>query len=376
MRYSRHKEARQAPNARSPRSKTSLHAHKRPSTNKQHKQRPMLTSNVALYSRRRPLCSHMCVAHAALCSLAVWAPCSNCICAPCSHCVCGRVCRRRTRLWTPKDVVFDETAKYVAVFDPLDGSSNVDAGIPTGTIFGIFEHDDKCVVEDKGYLSADELKCLVNTLKPGTGLVASGCVQEQSVRAARATRAREKHPERRERVALNERHERVALNERHAGARSTGPERRLLVHISLVRSLLVHSSFVALKVRISSPGCSPTTCVRLAKRKNRAPFVHTLPPLFTHACVSPRRYCLYPSSCLIVVTLGCGVYGRPLHRRVRARDGDRAKGGSPARPHHHGIQERCAKGRRCLRGRSPLSAEEVPVREVGVSVIMSLFYLR
>jgi fructose-1,6-bisphosphatase I len=25
------------------------------------------------------------------------------------------------------------------VFDPLDGSSNVDAGIPTGTIFGIFD---------------------------------------------------------------------------------------------------------------------------------------------------------------------------------------------------------------------------------------------
>ena len=42
-----------------------------------------------------------------------------------------------------KDVMFDETSKYVAVFDPLDGSSNVDAGIPTGTIFGIFEHDEE-----------------------------------------------------------------------------------------------------------------------------------------------------------------------------------------------------------------------------------------
>ena len=31
---------------------------------------------------------------------------------------------------------------YVAVFDPLDGSSNVDAGIPTGTIFGVFEQSD------------------------------------------------------------------------------------------------------------------------------------------------------------------------------------------------------------------------------------------
>lgn len=29
-------------------------------------------------------------------------------------------------------------AAYEAVFDPLDGSRNIDAGIPTGTIFGIY----------------------------------------------------------------------------------------------------------------------------------------------------------------------------------------------------------------------------------------------
>ena len=45
-------------------------------------------------------------------------------------------------------VMFDETSKYTAVFDPLDGSSNVDAGIPTGTIFGIFEHDEEVSRED------------------------------------------------------------------------------------------------------------------------------------------------------------------------------------------------------------------------------------
>ncbi len=32
-----------------------------------------------------------------------------------------------------KEVVYEEGSKYVTVFDPLDGSSNVDAGIPTGT---------------------------------------------------------------------------------------------------------------------------------------------------------------------------------------------------------------------------------------------------
>lgn len=33
-------------------------------------------------------------------------------------------------------------SKYVAVFDPLDGSSNIDAAISTGTIFGIFEEQE------------------------------------------------------------------------------------------------------------------------------------------------------------------------------------------------------------------------------------------
>lgn len=33
-------------------------------------------------------------------------------------------------------------SRYVAVFDPLDGSSNIDAAISTGTIFGIFEENE------------------------------------------------------------------------------------------------------------------------------------------------------------------------------------------------------------------------------------------
>ena len=66
--------------------------------------------------------------------------------------------------------MFDETSKYVAVFDPLDGSSNVDAGIPTGTIFGIFDHDEECVVNDKDEgLTEAEMVCLTNTLKVREG---------------------------------------------------------------------------------------------------------------------------------------------------------------------------------------------------------------
>lgn len=37
--------------------------------------------------------------------------------------------------------VVGESGSYICVFDPLDGSSNVDAGVPVGTIFGIFKED-------------------------------------------------------------------------------------------------------------------------------------------------------------------------------------------------------------------------------------------
>lgn len=82
------------------------------------------------------------------------------------------------------DVLIEETGgKYVAVFDPLDGSSNVDAGIPTGTIFGIFEEDPNtvCDLPDGAGDSDDFAKCLVDTLKPGNSLVASGyCLYSSS----------------------------------------------------------------------------------------------------------------------------------------------------------------------------------------------------
>lgn len=53
-------------------------------------------------------------------------------------------------------------AKYCVVFDPLDGSSNIDAGVNIGTIFGIY------LVKpgSKGTLS--------DVLRPGREMVASG----------------------------------------------------------------------------------------------------------------------------------------------------------------------------------------------------------
>merc|ERR1712176_312951 len=76
-----------------------------------------------------------------------------------------------------KEIIVEEGQKYVAVFDPLDGSSNVDANIPTGTIFGIYEEPDGCVVDadGDGVVTSEEMRdCLGATLQSGNKLVVSG----------------------------------------------------------------------------------------------------------------------------------------------------------------------------------------------------------
>merc|ERR1719460_865309 len=73
-----------------------------------------------------------------------------------------------------KEIIVEEGQKYVAVFDPLDGSSNVDANIPTGTIFGIYEEPEGCAigVGDEGVVSDKD--CLDATLQSGNRLVVAG----------------------------------------------------------------------------------------------------------------------------------------------------------------------------------------------------------
>lgn len=71
------------------------------------------------------------------------------------------------------DIVVESGGHYVAVFDPLDGSSNIDAGIPVGTIFGIFDQPE-CPVDFDGNVADAERRCLQDTLQPGTNLVAAG----------------------------------------------------------------------------------------------------------------------------------------------------------------------------------------------------------
>ncbi|KAF2717010.1 fructose-1,6-bisphosphatase [Polychaeton citri CBS 116435] len=60
-------------------------------------------------------------------------------------------------------IIFDvPNAKYAVVCDPIDGSSNLDAGVSVGTIFGIFR------LEEGSKGTKDDM------LRPGTDLVAAG----------------------------------------------------------------------------------------------------------------------------------------------------------------------------------------------------------
>lgn len=75
-------------------------------------------------------------------------------------------------------VFVEETysGNYVVVFDPLDGSSNIDAGISVGSIFGVYEPSEECSVEDMD--DGDELmkSCVLNVCQPGNCLKMSGYV--------------------------------------------------------------------------------------------------------------------------------------------------------------------------------------------------------
>jgi fructose-1,6-bisphosphatase I len=57
------------------------------------------------------------------------------------------------------------TGKYILVYDPLDGSSNVDYNVPIGTIFGVYKRT-----------AEDGPGTLEDFLQPGRNLVASGYI--------------------------------------------------------------------------------------------------------------------------------------------------------------------------------------------------------
>ncbi|KAJ8421385.1 hypothetical protein Cgig2_007518 [Carnegiea gigantea] len=75
------------------------------------------------------------------------------------------------------------SGNYIVVFDPLDGSSNIDAAVSTGSIFGIYSPNDECLVSDNdSELSTEEQRCVVNVCQPGNNLLAAGyCMYSSSI---------------------------------------------------------------------------------------------------------------------------------------------------------------------------------------------------
>ena len=65
----------------------------------------------------------------------------------------------------PNPVVLDETAPYVVVHDPLDGSSNIDSNVSIGTIFGVYRREDTSIPPAEA-----------DWLRAGRDLVAAGYV--------------------------------------------------------------------------------------------------------------------------------------------------------------------------------------------------------
>ncbi|WOL14966.1 hypothetical protein Cni_G23747 [Canna indica] len=76
------------------------------------------------------------------------------------------------------------SGNYIVVFDPLDGSSNIDAAVSTGSIFGIYSPNDECLVHvgDDGTLDQVEQRCVISVCQPGNNLLAAGyCMYSSSV---------------------------------------------------------------------------------------------------------------------------------------------------------------------------------------------------
>jgi fructose-1,6-bisphosphatase I len=61
------------------------------------------------------------------------------------------------------------SGNYVVVFDPLDGSSNIDAAVSTGSIFGIYAPDEQCVID----YESDPESVMVSSLRLAFRLISS-----------------------------------------------------------------------------------------------------------------------------------------------------------------------------------------------------------
>ncbi|KAF5747595.1 Fructose-1 6-bisphosphatase [Tripterygium wilfordii] len=83
-------------------------------------------------------------------------------------------------------VAVEETysGNYIVVFDPIDGSANIDTALTTGSIFGIYGPDRQCLIDidDESTLDQENQRCIVNVCQPGRNLLAAGyCLYSSSV---------------------------------------------------------------------------------------------------------------------------------------------------------------------------------------------------
>jgi hypothetical protein len=67
-------------------------------------------------------------------------------------------------------IAVEETTSgnYIVVFDPLDGSSNIDAGISVGSIFGIYEPSESCIIDEDPSKTLE--MCITNVCQVGVGV--------------------------------------------------------------------------------------------------------------------------------------------------------------------------------------------------------------
>lgn len=83
-------------------------------------------------------------------------------------------------------VAVEETfsGNYIVVFDPIDGSANIDTALTTGSIFGIYGPDKQCLVDldDDSTLDQTKQQCVATVCQPGKNLLAAGyCMYSSSV---------------------------------------------------------------------------------------------------------------------------------------------------------------------------------------------------
>ena len=79
---------------------------------------------------------------------------------------CCGIASEENEAFIPLPSVNGKSGKYVVVFDPLDGSSNIDVNVSVGTIFGIYRRKS----------SVDKKVVLKDFLQKGADLVAAGYV--------------------------------------------------------------------------------------------------------------------------------------------------------------------------------------------------------